>query len=70
MEELQIIETHIGQLERVASVLMQEHPNAVQRVAEGIQWDPKQRHSRRRKALSSWVGVCPGNEARAERKHI
>ena len=77
LEELQVIETHIEQLEREALGLMQEHQDVVQRVAEvpGFGVDsalqmiaevgPKAAEFRSEKALSSWVGVCPGNEESA-----
>jgi transposase len=77
LEELELIETHIEQLEREAMGLMQEHQNAVQRVAEvpGFGLDsalqmiaevgPKAADFDSEKKLSSWVGVCPGNEESA-----
>jgi transposase len=77
LEELQLIETHIEQLERESLGLMQQHQDAVQRVAEvpGFGVDsalqmiaevgPKAADFRSEKALSSWVGVCPGNEESA-----
>ena len=77
MEELQLIETHIEQLEREAMDLLKEHQDVVQRVAEvpgfGIdsalqmiaEVGPKAAAFRSEKALSSWVGVCPGNEESA-----
>lgn len=77
LEELELIEMHIEQLEREAMGLMQEHQDAVQRVAEvpGFGLDsslqmiaevgPKAAAFRVDKALASWVGVCPGNEESA-----
>lgn len=77
LEELQLIETHIEQLEREAMDLLKEHQDVVQRVAEvpgfGIdsalqmiaEVGPKAAAFRSEKALSSWVGVCPGNEESA-----
>jgi transposase len=77
LAELQLIETHIEQLEREAMDLMQEHQDAVQRLAEvpGFGLDsavqmiaevgPKAADFRTAKKLSSWVGVCPGNEESA-----
>ena len=77
LEELQVIETHIEQLEREALGLMQEHQDVVQRVAEvpGFGVDsalqmiaevgPKAADFPSEKTLSSWVGVCPGNEESA-----
>jgi transposase len=77
LEELQLIEVHIEKLEREAMDLLQEHQEVVQRVAEvpGFGVDsalqmiaevgPKAAAFRSEKALSSWVGVCPGNEESA-----
>jgi transposase len=77
LEELQLIDTHIGQLEREAMDLMREHQEAVRRVAEvpGFGVDsalqmiaevgPSAASFRSEKALSSWVGVCPGTEESA-----
>jgi transposase len=77
LEELQLIETHIEQLDREALGLMQEHQDVVKRVAEvpGFGVDsalqmiaevgPKAAAFRSEKALSSWVGVCPGNQESA-----
>jgi transposase len=77
LEELQVIETHIEQLDREAMGLMQEHQEVVQRVAEvpGFGPDsamqmiaevgPQAASFLTAKKLSSWVGVCPGNEESA-----
>jgi transposase len=77
LEELQWIEAHIEKLEQEAMGLLQEHQDAVRRVAEvpGFGVDsalqmiaevgPKAAAFRSEKALSSWVGVCPGNEESA-----
>src|ERR1035437_2616901 len=66
---------------REAMGLMQEHQDAVQRVAEvpGFGLDsalqmiaevgPKAAAFEVAKALSSWVGVCPGNEESAGESH-
>lgn len=81
LEELQLIEVHIEKLEREAMDLLQEHQEVVQRVAEvpGFGVDsalqmiaevgPKAAAFRSEKALSSWVGVCPGNEESAGESH-
>ncbi len=81
LEELQVIEAHIEQLDREALGLMQEHQDVVHRVAEvpGFGVDsalqmiaevgPKAAAFRSEKALSSWVGVCPGNEESAGESH-
>jgi transposase len=77
LEELQVLETHIEQLERETMGLMQEHHDVVRRVAEvpGFGADsamqmiaevgPRAANFRTAKKLSSWVGVCPGNEESA-----
>jgi transposase len=81
LEELELIETHIEKLEREAMDLMQEHQDAVQRVAEvpGFGLDsamqmiaevgPEAANFDTEKELSSWVGVCPGNEESAGESH-
>jgi transposase len=81
LEELRLIETPIEQLDREALDLLQEHQDAVQRVAEvpGFGVDsalgmiaevgPTVAAFRSEKALSSWVGVCPGNEESAGESH-
>ena len=81
LEELQLIEVHIEKLEREAMDLLQEHQVVVQRVAEvpGFGVDsvlqmiaevgPTAAAFRSEKALSSWVGVCPGNEESAGESH-
>jgi len=81
LEELELIETHIEKLEREAMDLMQEHQDAVQRVAEvpGFGLDsalqmiaevgPQAATFDSEKQLSSWIGVCPGNEESAGEQH-
>ena len=81
LEELELIDTHIEQLEREAMNLVQQHQLAVQRVAElpGFGVDsavqmiaevgPQAAAFRSEKALCSWVGVCPGNEESAGKSH-
>jgi transposase len=81
LDELELIETHIEKLEREAMDLMKEHQDVVQRVAEvpGFGLDsalqmiaevgPKAATFRTAKKLSSWVGVCPGNEESAGESH-
>jgi transposase len=77
LDELQMLEKHIEQLDREAMDLMQEHQEVVKRVAEvpGFGVDsalqmiaevgPQAAAFRSEKKLSSWVGVCPGNEESA-----
>lgn len=77
LEELRVIETHIEQLDREAMALLQEHQDVVRRVAEvpGFGADsalqmiaevgPQAATFPSAKQLSSWVGVCPGNEESA-----
>jgi transposase len=75
--ELELLEEQIEQLDREASELLQEHQNAVQRLAEvpglGVsssvqiiaEVGPEAENFESAKALSSWVGVCPGSEESA-----
>ena len=77
LEELQLIETHIEQLDREAMELLKGHEDVVQRVAEVPGFGPDSAVQmiaevglqavvfRTEKKLSSWVGVCPGNEESA-----
>jgi transposase len=77
LEELQVIESHIEQLDREAMGLLKGHEEIVQRVAEvpGFGTDSAVQmiaevglgaaHFRTEKKLSSWVGVCPGNQESA-----
>jgi transposase len=81
LDELQLIETHIEKLDREALGLMKEHQDVVQRVAEvpGFGVDsamqmiaevgPQAATFPSAKKLSSWVGVCPGNEESAGESH-
>jgi transposase len=77
LAELRLMDEQIEQLEREALGLMQQHQEVVQRVAEvpGLGVDsalqiiaeigPEAAAFRSEKALSSWVGVCPGEEESA-----
>jgi transposase len=81
LEELRLMEEQIEQLDREAWDLLQPHREAVQRVAEtpGFGVDsavqiiaevgPKAAAFPSAKALSSWVGVCPGDEESAGESH-
>jgi transposase len=81
LEELELVEKHIEKLEKEAMDLMQEHQDAIQRVAEvpGFGLDsamqmiaevgPKAAAFQVAKALSSWVGVCPGSNESAGEMH-
>jgi transposase len=81
LEELQVIETHIEQLDREAMELLREHQEVVLRVAEvpGFGADSAVQMIAEvgleaatfdsDKELSSWVGVCPGNEESAGESH-
>src|ERR1035437_4124190 len=65
LEQLEVIETHIEQLDvvkRVAEVPGFGVDSALQMIAEV---GPKAAAFRSEKALSSWVGVCPGNQESA-----
>jgi transposase len=77
LKELRLLEHQIGQMEQEIAGLLRQHQDAVQRLAEvpGLGVDsaqqiiaevgataaafPSERH------LSSWVGVCPGEEESA-----
>jgi transposase len=77
LEELQFMEEQIEQLDQEASDLLQPHQDAVQRVAEvpGFGVDsaiqmiaevgPEAAVFESAKHLSSWIGVCPGDEETA-----
>jgi transposase len=77
LEELQLIEAHIEQLGREAMELLKGHEDVVQRVAEVPGFGPdcavqmiaevgvQAEKFLAAKNLSSWVGVCPGNEESA-----
>jgi transposase len=77
LEELQMIETHIEKLDREAMDLLQQHQDVVLRVAEVPGFGPDSAMQMiaeigptaatfpTEKALSSYVGVCPGNEESA-----
>jgi len=81
LEELELVEAHIEKLEKEAMDLMQEHQDAIQLVAEvpGFGLDsamqmiaevgPKAAAFQAAKALSSWVGVCPGSDESAGESH-
>jgi len=77
LEQLRLMEEQIEQLDREALDLLQQHQEAVLRVAEvpgfGVESalqmiaevGPETAAFRSAKALASWVGVCPGNEETA-----
>jgi transposase len=77
LEELEMIETHIERLGQEAMGLLQGHEDVVQRVAEVPGFGPdcavqmiaevglQAANFVAAKKLSSWVGVCPGNEESA-----
>jgi transposase len=77
LEELQLIEMHIEQLGREAMELLKGHEDVVLRVAEVPGFGPdcavqmiaevglQAAVFETEKNLSSWVGVCPGNEESA-----
>jgi transposase len=81
LEELELVEKQIAELDRAALELMQEHQEVVQRVAEvpGFGVDSALQmiaevgvaaaNFRSEKSLSSWVGVCPGDEESAGESH-
>jgi transposase len=77
LEELQLIESQIGQLDQETASLLSQHQDAVKRLAEvpGLGADSAQQIIAEvgadaatfpsEKALSSWVGACPGDEESA-----
>jgi len=78
LEELKLLERHMDELDKEISTLLQPHQPAVQRLAEvpGLGVDSAQQIIAEigvtaatfpsAKDLSSWVGVCPGEEESAE----
>ncbi len=77
LEELRLIEDHLGQLDQQMADLLAEHHDAVQRLAEvpGLGADSAQQIIAEvgataatfpsPKHLASWMGACPGNEESA-----
>ena len=77
LEELRVIEDHLGQLDQQMADLLAEHHDAVQRLAEvpGLGVDSAQQIIAEvgataatfpsPKHLASWMGACPGNEESA-----
>ena len=77
LEELKLLEQHLDQLDKEISVLLNQHQEAVQRLAEvpGLGVDSAHQIIAEigaaaavfpsAKNLSSWVGVCPGDEQSA-----
>jgi transposase len=77
LEELRLIDEQIGQLDQEMASLLSQHQDAVQRLAEvpGLGVDSAQQIIAEvgaaaatfpsEKNLSSWVGVCPGDDESA-----
>lgn len=77
LEELRLIDEQIGQLDQEMASLLSQHQDAVQRLAEvpGLGVDSAQQIMAEvgaaaatfpsEKNLSSWVGVCPGDDESA-----
>src|SRR5258706_7424941 len=77
LEELRVIEDHLGQLDQQMADLLTAHHDAVQRLAEvpGLGVDSAQQIIAEvgataatfpsSKHLASWMGACPGNEESA-----
>jgi transposase len=77
LEELRLIEDHLGQLDQQMADLLAVHHDAVQRLAEvpGLGVDSAQQIIAEvgataatfpsAKRLASWMGACPGNEESA-----
>ena len=78
LEQLQLIEQQVGQLDQEMASLLNQHEDAVQRLAEapGLGVDSAQQiiaevgptaaTSPSQKCLSSWVGACPGDDESAD----
>jgi transposase len=78
LEELEFLEQQIGKLDQEIATLLRPHEDAVQRLAEvpGLGVDSAQQIIAEvgptaatfdsAKQLSSWVGVCPGDDESAE----
>jgi transposase len=77
LEELQLIDQQIGQLDQEMASLLNQHQDAVERLAEvpGLGVDSAQQIIAEvgataatfpsEKCLSSWVGACPGDDESA-----
>src|SRR5262249_39743521 len=77
LEELRLIDDHLGQLDQQMADLLTEHHEAVQRLAEvpGLGVDSAQQIIAEvgataatfpsSKHLASWMGACPGSEESA-----
>lgn len=78
LEQLELLETHVAELDTLAAGLMAAHQDSVQRLVEvpGLQTTsalqivaelgPKAATFPSAKQLSSWVGAIPGEEVTAE----
>jgi transposase len=81
LEELRVIEDHLGPLDQQMADLLAEHHEAVQRLAEvpGLGVDSAQQVIAEvgaiaatfpsPKHLASWMGACPGNEESAGKNY-
>ena len=81
LEELRLIEDHLGQLDQQMAQLLADHHAAVQRLAEvpGLGVDSAQQVIAEvgataatfpsPKHLASWMGACPGNEESAGKNY-
>jgi len=81
LEELRLIEDHLGQLDQQMAELLVQHHNAVQRLAEvpGLGVDSAQQIIAEvgataatfpsPKHLASWMGACPGTEESAGKNY-
>jgi len=77
LEQVQFLEQQIGQLDQEMAILLNQHQDAVQRLAEvpGLGVDSAQQIIAEvgataatfpsEKCLSSWVGACPGDDESA-----
>jgi transposase len=81
LDQLELLDLHIGQLDQEMAGLISQHQDAVQRLTEvpGLGVDAAQQIVAEvgptaatflsAKSLSSWVGICPGEEESAGVNH-
>jgi transposase len=81
LERLQLLDQHIGQLDRMIATALQQHQNAVIRVAEIPGFGVDSAHQLiaemgvdaetfpSARQFASWAGLCPGSDESAEQNH-
>lgn len=70
MKRLELLDEQIGKLDRMIATALNQHRDAVIRVAEipGLGVDSAQQLPTAGR-FTSWAGLCPGTEESAERNH-